>query len=291
MQDDEGDKSFKNQRQQLGVSMKKISFLILGMMFIIAMAQAGDLYGEEAGAAETPDEVFAAYTETLYRDDLDGLMKYLAREIQPPPAELEKMKGMLEFIKGSKPREYSIVEQDINENEATLVVDGNTAMGPSRGKIFFIKEDGAWKIKNEEWASKTAQNIIDRRQARESGTVNQQYGSVSGTITMPQGVTAKGNLYLKLTAFADQTLLVGVTDSIVMEDSYLHSERVSYRFDELPLGEYFVVAVWDLAEPHCENNKPCPGFKGDYTGGSPVVEIKNPGEDVTADIRFMNFLQ
>ncbi|MCK4882867.1 MAG: hypothetical protein KAS92_07570 [Candidatus Omnitrophica bacterium] len=114
-------------------------------------------------------------------------------------------------------------------------------------------------------------------------------GFVVGKVIMPTVSGSNGKLYFKLTSF-DLMDLKDINTSIVIDGKSVSGQEITYSFDELPLGKYFVIAVWDLAEPYCTDGDDCPAFKGDYTGGSQVVEIKASGETATADIMLMGLI-
>ena len=115
-------------------------------------------------------------------------------------------------------------------------------------------------------------------------------GFVVGKVIMPTVSGSNGKLYFKLTPF-DSMDLQGINTSIAIDGKSVSGQEIIYNFDELPLGKYFIIAVWDLAEPYCTDGDACPAFKGDYTGGSQVVEVKAPGETATADIRLMGLIR
>ena len=127
-------------------------FMILCVMGLMVSC------GGSSGGGNTPEKVAEKYVETLYKGDLDGVMKYMSKEEQAEmknakKEELEMAKFFMMAIaeKNKGASEFKALEEETVLSEdtesATVKVKVTNGDRTSTEKVKLIKEDGKWVVK------------------------------------------------------------------------------------------------------------------------------------------------
>jgi len=124
---------------------------------------------------ETPKDVYIRYHQVLLKaNSLDAVVpfycKRAADEIRKAPKEQKSM--IFELMTGMEPKTVKVLSEDIKGDHAVLelagvypvtspdapsledVVKKAHAAGQKYNGVNFVRENGVWKLKGEEWTSK-----------------------------------------------------------------------------------------------------------------------------------------
>jgi hypothetical protein len=116
-----------------------------------------------AGCARGPSatDAYAAYRAAFDKArTIDEILPYASREkraaIEKQPPEQRK-RGFEIAQELEQLAEYKVVKESPSGDEVVLEATGTTAYGAdATGRIVMVKEDGAYKLKEEQWTSKNA---------------------------------------------------------------------------------------------------------------------------------------
>lgn len=142
----------------------RINKVFLAILIIFSTFTYNEISNKTANAiyaqtALTPEKVYQEYSNAQKAGDLARYRKYLSQSLynktlkMPPDAEkLFKFVGPMTAIKNIK-----IINKKISNNTAVINATGTSPTSPavSKGTITLVKENGMWKVKSEEWISKT----------------------------------------------------------------------------------------------------------------------------------------
>jgi len=106
-----------------------------------------------AGGGE-PAKAYAVYSKALAAGDMAGVKRGVTadRAKEMDSADFKKMFGLIQAL---QPKNVKITGGAIDGDTATLLATGKDESGPTTGTITMVKEGGAWKVKQEEWKSKS----------------------------------------------------------------------------------------------------------------------------------------
>ena len=106
-----------------------------------------------AGGGE-PAKAYAVYSKALAAGDMAGVKRGVTadRAKEMDSADFKKMFGLIQAL---QPKNVKITGGAIDGDTATLLATGKDESGPTNGTITMVKEGGAWKVKQEEWKSKS----------------------------------------------------------------------------------------------------------------------------------------
>ena len=106
-----------------------------------------------AGGGE-PAKAYAVYSKALAAGDIAGVKRGVTadrvKEMDSP--DFKKMFGLVQAL---QPKNIKITGGTIDGDTATLLATGKDESGTTNGTITMVKEGGAWKVKEEEWKSKS----------------------------------------------------------------------------------------------------------------------------------------
>jgi len=104
-------------------------------------------------------------------------------------------------------------------------------------------------------------------------------GSVSGKILLGEATQKNGNLFVYIpdVASVNKAQPRSVASQVITADRITDS-IAEFTLTGVPPGEYLILAVWDISEPHCDvTDDFCAIFAGrDRLGQSDLVEVR-PG--------------
>ena len=143
--------------------MKKsviFSMLFLAIFFIAAVRTA---------SANTPKAAYDRYMKAVKAGNKAQILNSVTKERK---AEFEKFSKSeqdqtIKMIQAFSPKTYKVVKENIQGNRATLTVSG-TVQGftggteSASGTVTMLKEDGAWKIQQEDWKSGSSTSQPDK---------------------------------------------------------------------------------------------------------------------------------
>ena len=94
------------------------------------------------------------YSKALAAGDIAGVKRGVTadrvKEMDSP--DFKKMFGLVQAL---QPKNIKITGGTIDGDTATLLATGKDESGTTNGTITMVKEGGAWKVKEEEWKSKS----------------------------------------------------------------------------------------------------------------------------------------
>lgn len=229
----------------------------------------------------SPNDVYMAYLVALDNQNWQEIKKYLSKEDIGQLEETGDVDKSLKMLKMLMVKDTEVVEERIKENEAIVVLRGKNAMGQAKGTIEFIKEGGQWKISKEDWEGQGEPATLT---VSGETKFKQGDGIISGTITLPN-TDKKGNLYIH---FSPAGQIISTPESeryyTLIKAEEIISNNVSYKVENVPEGSYWGFATWDLADPFWEpywGEGNCPGYAGDYTGGTMEEIVVSKGQHVS----------
>ena len=94
------------------------------------------------------------YSKALVAGDIAGVKRGVTadrvKEMDSP--DFKKMFGLVQAL---QPKNIKITGGTMDGDTATLLATGKDESGTTNGTITMVKEGGAWKVKEEEWKSKS----------------------------------------------------------------------------------------------------------------------------------------
>jgi len=126
--------------------------------------------------------------------------------------------------------------------------------------------------------------------------------TIEGVVKLPS-INAKGDLYISFEQEPQEnsSFLPGLeTESsefsrpmVIIKAEEIKSDLVAFKIENVKPGDYWGYATWDIAEPYCSYSNlaeiGCPGFAGDYVGGTKeqvVVPEDNDVKDVYIECKY-----
>lgn len=110
--------------------------------------------------ARTPLDAYKAYLDAASKATAtDALFPHISKEYKAllqkaPKAEVEKMLKM--SIAKEKLQDIAVTSQRVGPSKAVLELKAKTGDGrPTTGKVTMVKEEGAWKLDEDAWATPT----------------------------------------------------------------------------------------------------------------------------------------
>lgn len=106
---------------------------------------------ETAAAQKSPQaKVYADFLRAVQKEDLGAMRKLLAKEpaknLDSPDA--KKMVGLIKIMSATDIKVLKIVEKG---DTADLTVSGTQDGNAKNGIVHMVREDGIWKVQQEEW--------------------------------------------------------------------------------------------------------------------------------------------
>ncbi|MCD4784654.1 MAG: DUF4878 domain-containing protein [Candidatus Eremiobacteraeota bacterium] len=134
------------------VKMKKVIYVFI---FVLLISVGTTNF---ARAAQTPAQVFESYYKAVKAGNFESMISYLASKLQEKAKQVpqEQKSKFVQFQEKLLPSTYTIGKTDINGNYATVhlkgkVVHPRTGEERSFGRVYLLKESGAWKIFKFNW--------------------------------------------------------------------------------------------------------------------------------------------
>lgn len=117
--------------------------------------------------------------------------------------------------------------------------------------------------------------------------------TISGTVELPL-TDKRGDLYV---TFSPSGQAFHTADDqryfTVIKKENIISSKVTYKIKNVPSGNYWGYATWDIAEPFWESSwgeGNCPGYAGDYIGGSSKIIVLDGETLNNVDIKCDRYL-
>lgn len=106
---------------------------------------------ETAVAQKSPQAaVYTAFLKAVQKEDLGAMRKLMAKE-EAKNLDSPDAKQMVKMIKAMAATDVKILKVVEKGDTAELTVSGKQDGNPANGTVGLAKEDGAWKIKSEQW--------------------------------------------------------------------------------------------------------------------------------------------
>lgn len=113
-------------------------------------------------------EIYKKYNQALKKWDTEEIKKYVSdasrKKFDQFPEDLKLLSAterelaleMIEYMKSNAAKDYEVIHQKIesDKGKATLYLKKENDISPY-GLVFFVKENGTWKIEKESWSNKT----------------------------------------------------------------------------------------------------------------------------------------
>ena len=113
-------------------------------------------------------EIYKKYNQALKKWDTEEIKKYVSdasrKKFDQIPEDLKLLSEterefaleMIEYMKSEAAKDYEVIHQKIESDKgaATLYLKKEDDISPY-GLVFFVKENGTWKIEEENWSNKT----------------------------------------------------------------------------------------------------------------------------------------
>lgn len=134
-----------------------ILVVVLGIVFGVTVLQsvsaapADEQSGVIVSGVTTPaGEAYVMYHRAAMEGNLEGVKKVLIRETHK---QFNNGIGekFISFYQKSIPKNITIMEEDVNENSASLVVEGTSSLGKGQSTVTMRLEDDIWKVVKEKW--------------------------------------------------------------------------------------------------------------------------------------------
>jgi uncharacterized protein with beta-barrel porin domain len=129
-------------------------------LFVISILAAFFVYTAKASAAEEElESAYKKYTDAINNLDIEQFKKSVAAEvlkkINATPA--EQIRPMMETVKKLTARNVTIVGKNIADDSGTLSLTGTDPITGTKinGTVYFVKENGEWKLQEEQWENST----------------------------------------------------------------------------------------------------------------------------------------
>jgi len=150
---------------------------------------------------------------------------------------------ILEMLKAFTATEIVVLSETIFGNKATLVVEGTGFMGRGKAEVEMVKKDGKWMLEKESW--KSGEGVELKTTAPLSGG----NGSAKGKVVLPEleEFPEKGSLFVLMTKKGS---MLPVYEEISYEET--KEGKTGFEFNDVESGDYYLTAIWDIAEPHID---------------------------------------
>jgi len=134
--------------------MKKHAILSIVGVILLSAAFILPVMAED----DSPRAVYSRYNAAQRAGNLEDMCKYVSdgKVQQLQSLSDDQKKDLAQTMKTMAPTEYTVVNEEIYRNHATLTLSGKFADFPGgsrdqQGKARFIREGGAWKLEKEFW--------------------------------------------------------------------------------------------------------------------------------------------
>lgn len=109
-----------------------------------------------AQTSNSPDVIYQSYLEAQRNADLISYKKYLCKALFDDISKEPKAEEYMKFGAVMTPKNVSIKNVAIQGDKAIVTATGNFGFTGDfgTGEIVMVKENGAWKVKTEDWKSK-----------------------------------------------------------------------------------------------------------------------------------------
>lgn len=108
---------------------------------------------EMAAARTSPQtKAYMDFLKAVQKEDLGALRKLMTKE-QAKNLDAPDAKKMLSMIKAMAATDVKVLKVVEKGDSAELTVSGKQDGAPASGTVTMVKEDGAWKVQNEDWHS------------------------------------------------------------------------------------------------------------------------------------------
>jgi len=134
--------------------MKGRTILSVAAVILLSMAVTLPVMPE----GDTPSDVYAVYVVAQQDGNIEGICAYITED---KVKQLETMSNeekiqISEMLKMMAPTEYIVVTEDIQGDNATIILTGKAndfagGLIDQSGTVTLVKEGGAWKIVQERW--------------------------------------------------------------------------------------------------------------------------------------------
>ena len=129
-------------------------------MFAISILSAFFIYTAKAAAEqEELESAYKKYTDAINNLDIEQFKKSVAAEvlkkINATPA--AQIRPLMETVKKLTARNVTIVGKNIADDSGTLSLTGTDPITGTKinGTVYFVKENGEWKLQEEQWENST----------------------------------------------------------------------------------------------------------------------------------------
>lgn len=107
-----------------------------------------------SGDTSEPSKVFGEWAKALFTGDIEGYKKHSSKQVlEMLPEDVEELKSGMEFQQSFMPNMIYIESSEIMGDKAELKAMGKRGEEISQGSITMLKENGAWKIGEQNWES------------------------------------------------------------------------------------------------------------------------------------------
>lgn len=133
----------------MGLKIKAISFMVLGLVASLSLAENLD----------SPEDVYFAYIEEIKNtNSLDSLLPfYSSQALERLNEALNKglsKQVILDSLKKNLEINPKLISKEIEDNTATLYLEGFVNGVFCKGKAILKREKGSWKIHKRLWAGR-----------------------------------------------------------------------------------------------------------------------------------------
>src|SRR5205823_13176493 len=101
-----------------------------------------------------PAKAYLAFDKAVAAGDMAAVKRGVSAE-QAKEMGSEDFKKMFPLMQALRAKNVKITGGTIDGDTATLLATGKDESGASTGTITMVREGGAWKVKGEEWKSKS----------------------------------------------------------------------------------------------------------------------------------------
>ena len=131
---------------------KKLLFMLLAsLLFLSGCDVIKDLFSKKDDTAVK--QTYMEYRKAMQAGDIESLKKLLSKlkvhELDSPQA-----KQMLELARSLYPQNVAVTGVNVQGDAATLSATASEKGGSLNGTVHLIKEDGVWKVYDEQWEMK-----------------------------------------------------------------------------------------------------------------------------------------
>lgn len=135
--------------------MRKYSIFISIVLCFIFLASMAVI------AAESPKAIYAKFNKAVKEGDWKTVESYLTKAKRDEINKIDKVKKaqLYKLIQASAPISYKVLKEEIKGEKAYLILEGKAKsiftgkVELAQGRVTFLKENGEWKIREENWKS------------------------------------------------------------------------------------------------------------------------------------------